>query len=124
MNAVLSQLPGWAALGAGTGGGFFIVKWFFDALFGRLNTRETALDKATEALIGGLNERVVSLTQRIDFVERGWRKCEKQHSETEAAFLRLQAVVEGRGEIRQMAARTVALDRAEREADEHRSEGK
>jgi hypothetical protein len=57
-------------------------------------------------------------------VERGWRKCEKQHSETEAAFLRLQAVVEGRGEIRQMAARTVALDRAEREADEHRSEGK
>lgn len=107
----LQLLPSWFALGAGGGGGFFAIKWLFEWVAGRLDRREAHLDASTAKLIQGLEHRLKSVTDRLDEVERLLRECQKMHATSEAQVLRLEAIIQGQGEMRQAAAGVVALDR-------------
>lgn len=112
----VEQLGGVAALGGSAGGGFFIVKWFVEWIAGRLDKREARLDAGADKLIGALEKRIETLTSRLDAVEHMLADCQRMHSKSEAEVLRLTALVEAQGEIRQRAAGVVALDRLEQQA--------
>lgn len=105
-----------AALGGGAGGGFFIVKWFVEMIAGRLDKREARLDAGADKLIGALEKRIETLTVRLDAVEHLLADCQRMHSKSEAEVLRLTALVEAQGEIRQRAAAVVAADRLDQAA--------
>ena len=105
-----------AALGGGAGGGFFIVKWFVEMIAGRLDKREARLDAGADKLIGALEKRIETLTQRLDAVEHLLADCQRLHSKSEAEVMRLTAIVEAQGEIRQRAQQVVAADRMDQKA--------
>lgn len=112
----VEQLGGVAALGGSAGGGFFIVKWFVEWIAGRLDKREARIDAGADKLIGALEKRIETLTARLDAVEHMLADCQRMHSKSEAEVLRLTALVEAQGEIRQRAAGVVALDRLDQKA--------
>lgn len=107
----VEQLGGVAALGGGAGGGFFIVKWFAEWFAGRLDKREARLDATSDKLIASLETRLETLTGRIDTLEKMLADCQKQHAKSDAEVMRLSAIVDAQGEIRQRAAAVVAADR-------------
>ena len=107
------QLGSVAALGGGAGGGFFVVKWFVEWIAGRLDKREARIDAGSDRLIAGLENRIETLTMRLDAVERMLADCQKMHAKSEAEVLRLSALVEAQGEIRQRVQQVVAADRLE-----------
>jgi hypothetical protein len=113
----VEQLGGVAALGGSAGGGFFIVKWFVEWIAGRLDKREARLDAGADKLIDALEKRIETLTSRLDAVEHMLADCQRMHSKSEAEVLRLTALVEAQGEIRQRAAGVIALDRLEQQAE-------
>lgn len=110
----LEQLGGVAALGGGAGGGFFAVKWFVEWLAGRLDKREARIDAGADKLIAGLERRLATLTDRLDKVENLLAECKSMHAKSEAEVLRLTALVEAQGEIRQRAQQVASADRLER----------
>ncbi|HKY82607.1 MAG TPA: hypothetical protein VJM09_14165 [Sphingobium sp.] len=112
----VEQLGGVAALGGSAGGGFFIVKWFVEWIAGRLDKREARLDAGADKLIGALEKRIETLTSRLDAVEHMLADCQRMHSKSEAEVLRLTALVEAQGEIRQQAQRVIAADRMDQKA--------
>ena len=99
------------ATGAGAGGGFMLIKWFFETVLGRLDKRESRIDKATNELIDALSTQVKTLTERVTTVEKALQECKDEHSKSKAEVLQLRALLEARGEIRQRASEIVAADR-------------
>lgn len=88
-----------------------MVKWFAEWVAGRQDKREARLDATSDKLIASLETRLDTLTERLDAVERLLADCQKQHAKSEAEVLRLTAIVDAQGEIRQRAAAVVAADR-------------
>lgn len=115
MNALplMESIGTVAALGAGGGGGFFMVKWLFEYFAGRHDAREQRIDGGTDKLIERLERRVEALTARLDKVESDLSDCKRKHAESDAEVLRLKAIIDGKGEIAQRAAQVVAADRVE-----------
>ncbi|WP_153039433.1 hypothetical protein [Sphingobium yanoikuyae] len=107
----LEQIGAVATLGASGGGGFFAVKWFAEWIAGRLDKREQRLDDSAAKLIAGLEQRIETLTARLDTVERLLADCQKQHAKAEAEVMKLTAIVESKGIINQKAQAIVAADR-------------
>lgn len=112
------QLGGVAALGGGAGGGFFMVKWFAEWVAGRQDKREARLDATSDKLIASLEARLETLTTRLDVVETMLAECQKQHAKSDAEVMRLSAIVDAQGEIRQRAAAVVAADRLAQQGGE------
>lgn len=112
----VEQLGGLAALGGSAAGGFAIVKWFMEWIAGRLDKREARIDAGTDRLIKAMSEQVDKLTTRLETVEESLAECKRLHAKSEAEVLRLTALVEAHGEIRQQAARVVAADRLDQKA--------
>lgn len=108
---LLEQIGVFAGAGAGAGGGFFMVKWAVEWVAGRLDKREARLDASTDKLIAAQDRRIDALTTRLDAVERLLADCQRKHAESEATVLRLQAIIDGKGEIAQRAQAIVAADR-------------
>lgn len=113
----VEQLSGIAALGGSAGGGFFAVKWAFEWVAGQRDKRQDRLEARADKLIESLEKRIETLTERIDTVEHLLADCQRLHSKAEADVLRLTALVEAQGEIRQRAAGVVALDRLQQAAE-------
>lgn len=113
MTEWLNLLPGWFALGAGGGGGFFAVKWLVEAFFGRIDRREARLDASADKIIARLERQIEQLSARLDQAEEKLRECQEQHLHAEAKIARMSAILQGQGEVRQRAAEVVAADRLE-----------
>ena len=112
----VEQFGGLAALGGGAAGGFAAVKWLFEWLAGQRDKRQDRLEARADKLIESLEKRIETLTERIDTVEHLLADCQRLHSKAEADVLRLTALVEAQGEIRQQAQRVVAADRLDQKA--------
>lgn len=112
----VEQLGGLAALGGGAAGGFAAVKWLFEWLAGQRDKRQDRLEARADKLIESLEKRIETLTERIDTVEHLLADCQRLHSKAEADVLRLEALVQAQGEIRQAAAGVVALERLDQKA--------
>ncbi len=102
-----------AAAGGGIGGGFYAVKWAFEWVAGRMDKRADRVDASTDKLIARLEKQVEALTDRLDQVENELRDCTRKHAESDAKVLRLEAIIDGKGEIAQRAAMVAAADRME-----------
>lgn len=118
MEAALSALPNWAALGGSAGVGFFMVKWFVEWLGGRVDKREAAADAGMEKLIKHLQDQIDRqagemnrLVDRVASVERDLAECREKHAEAQAEVMKLQAKIQGLGDARQQAAAIVASER-------------
>lgn len=105
-------------LGAGGGIGFFFVKWLFEYLGGRMDKRADRLDAGTDKLIGLLQDQVASLIERgarlearLEKVEGDLAECKARHAESDAEVMRLKAIMQGRGELRERAATIVAAEK-------------
>jgi hypothetical protein len=115
LENILEALPTYFAVGAGGGGGFMAVKWLLEWVAGRLDKREAVIDAATQNLIKGLETRLAGTEKRLTEVEDQLRSCQRQHAESEAKVLKLEALLQGQGEIKQLASAFVAADAIARE---------
>jgi len=111
---LLASLPAWFGVGAGSGAGFFTLKWLIEWIGGRMDRRADALDKGTQRLIEGLESRLNAVTARLDKVEQELAECTKKHAESEAKSLRLEAMLQGAGDARQHAQLIIAADKGGR----------
>ncbi len=113
MNAatVIEQAGAFVVMGGGAGGGFLAVKWLIEWVAGRLDKREARIDAGTDKLIQALERQVGALSKRLEAVENSLADCQRKHAESEATVLRLQAILDGKGEIAQRAQAIVAADR-------------
>ncbi len=113
MNAatVIEQAGAFVVMGGGAGGGFLAVKWLIEWVAGRLDKREARIDAGTDKLIQALERQVEALSKRLEAVENSLADCQRKHAESEATVLRLQAIIDGKGEIAQRAQAIVAADR-------------
>lgn len=107
----IEQLGAVVGLGGGAGGGFFIIKWFAEWIVGRLDKKEAALDAGWQKYRETLERDLKTFRDRLDQVETQLRDCQGQHARSEAKVLRLEAIIQGQGEIKQLAAGAVAADR-------------
>lgn len=110
MDSLLSL----AASGAGIGGGatiaFLFIRWVVEYLGGRMEKRADRLDAGTATLIGQLQGQVAALLerekhreQRLRNVEDELTECKRRHAESDAELMRLKAIQQGRGEMRDRA---------------------
>lgn len=118
METTLSLATTTFGLGAGGGIGFFFVKWLFEWFGGRMDKRADRLDAGTDKLIGLLQDQVASLIERgarlearLEKVEGDLAECKKRHAESDAEVMRLKAIMQGRGELRERAATIVAAEK-------------
>jgi hypothetical protein len=113
MNAatMVEQAGAFVVMGGGAGGGFLAVKWLIEWVAGRLDKREARIDAGTDKLIQALERQVEALSKRLEAVENSLADCQRKHAESEATVLRLQAIIDGKGEIAQRAQAIVAADR-------------
>ena len=111
MTSVPELVALWGASGVGAGGGFFIIKWLFEYVGGRMDKRAAALDQGTQLLIEGLEKRLDTVTERLDRVERDLADCRYKHAESEAEVLRLKAMMQGAGDAREHAALIIAAEK-------------
>lgn len=112
----VEHVAAFAGAGGGAGLGFYALKWFTEWIAGRNDKREARLDATSDKLISSLEVRIETLTKRLDTIEGLLADCQKMHAKAEADVLRLTAIVEAQGEIRQRAAGVVALDRLDQAA--------
>lgn len=108
---VIEQAGAFVVMGGGAGGGFLAVKWLIEWVAGRLDKREARIDAGTDKLIQALERQVDALSKRLEAVESSLADCQLKHAESEATVLRLQAIIDGKGEIAQRAQAIVAADR-------------
>jgi chromosome segregation ATPase len=111
MEGAISAIGSWAAAGSGAGAGFFIIKWLAEFVFGRFDKREAALDAGTDKLIKRLEERMASLTARLDRVEGELIECRAAHAQCEAELTKLRGLVQGLGDAKQHAQLIVSAER-------------
>lgn len=107
----IEHVAAFAGAGGGAGIGFFAIKWFAEWFSGRSDKREARLDATSDKLNDLLERRIETLTDRLDTIESLLADCQRMHAKSEADVMRLTAIVEAQGEIRQRAAGVVALDR-------------
>lgn len=113
--------------GAGAGLSFFAIRWLAVFAAGRWDRREAQLDDGTQRLIkglesqiGGLTSRIGQLTERLDYVEKELSECKRMHAESEAQRMRVEAILQGYGDVRQTAQLIVS---AEKHKDKSASKG-
>lgn len=118
ISDLANSLPNWAAAGGGAGATLFALKLLFDFISGRLDKREAAslasaqrLDAATYKLIENLEKRLDALTERLAKVEGELIECRAQHAQCERELARLQAIVQGFGDAKQVAQTALSADR-------------
>jgi len=109
----------WGSAGMGAGLGFFAVRWIAVFIAGRWDRREEQLDGGTQRLIKGLEAqissltgRIIQLTERLDHVESELSECKRLHAESEAQRMRVEAILQGYGDVRQTAQLIVSADKA------------
>lgn len=107
----LSLAPNWVGLGAGAGGGFYAARWLLEWFSGRFDKRTQQLDDATARLIEAMENRLKELTNRLKNVEGDLDACKRNHAESEARVLKLEALVLAYGEGRQHAQNLVSIER-------------
>ena len=117
VDAWLQGVAAWSAVGASSGAGFFFAKWLVEYVGGRMDRRAEALDASTQRLIEGLEKRVCSLTERVETVERELVDCKHMHAVAEAETMRLKAIIQGSGEVREQAARIIAAEKYREEQE-------
>lgn len=118
LSSAADWFSGGLGVGASAGVGYFMIRWFFEWMGGRLDKREERVDAGMKALLDALQKRVeatekrLALTEdRLAKTEQELRDCERKHAVSDAEITRLKAILQGQGEIRQLAAGAVAADR-------------
>ena len=83
-----------------------------------MDKRADRIDAGTDKLIKNLQEQVDALLERervreerLAKVEDDLAECKRRHAESEAEVMRLKAVIQGRGEVRDRVATIVAAER-------------
>ena len=94
MSDWLTILSAWLAAGTGAGGGFFVIKWVFEYIGGRMDRRAEALDAGTQQLINNLQNRLTTVEARLDKAETELAECRAKHATSEAEVARLKSHVE------------------------------
>ena len=104
-------------LGLGGGAGFFFIKWLFEYLGGRMDKRADRIDAGTDKLIENLQKQVEDLLARekvrevrLAKVEDDLADCKRRHAESDAEVMRLKAIMQGRGEVRDRVQSIVAAE--------------
>lgn len=120
MDSLIALATTTLGLGAGGGVGFFFVKWLFEFFGGRMDKRADRLDAGTDKLIAQLQGQVEALLERekqhvarLEKVEDELAECKRRHAESDAEVMRLKAILQGRGEMRERAAVIVAAEKLE-----------
>lgn len=118
ITSALEAIPTFTAVGAGTGMGFFFLKFLFEWFGGRMDKRQEMVDAGTKALIEHLQNQITSLTERqvkqdtrIDTLQNDLDACRDKHAESEARVKQLEATMLGMGDARQQAQRIVSEER-------------
>lgn len=118
VDSILNLTATTFGLGLGGGAGFFFIKWLFEYLGGRMDKRADRIDAGTDKLIENLQEQVEALLARekvrevrLAKVEDELAECKRRHAESDAQVMRLEAILQGRGEVRDRAAAIVAAER-------------
>lgn len=120
MAMELDAIAAWGTGGVSAGAGFFLIRFLFEWIGGRVDKREEAVaagqkrnDLATQRLIENMQGRMDTMAERIEQVERELVHCREQHSMAQAEVMQLRAMMQGYGAAREDAARIVASDRLE-----------
>lgn len=118
MTGWMEPLAPWLGVGASAGGGYMAVRWFLEWISGRYDKRSAQLDAATERLIKALEDRIDALTARLTVAEEHLDTCKREHEQSRAKVLELEAMFLAQGEAKKMAAGIVAIERNGRVDDE------
>lgn len=97
--------------GFGIGVGFFFVRWVAIFVSGRWDKKEAQLDAGTQRLIDRLETQVQSLLGHVARIDEELAECRRLHSESEALRLQAEALLQGSGDARQLAALIVASEK-------------
>lgn len=118
VGAILEQLPAVFTLGFGGGGGFYAIRWIAEWVAGRLDKREAKIDAATDQLIKRMAAQIDTLggetndlRTRLGEVEADLRECHRKHAAAESEVMKLNVIIQGMGEIKQLAHAFVAAER-------------
>jgi len=129
MSDWLELLARWATAGATAGisltGGIWFVRWLLEWLGGRMDKRADRIDRSTQQLldrlekeIADLRERhdieVTALRERVTSTETALAECQERHAESEAKVLRLEAIVQGFGDAKQIAQLIISAEKQEK----------
>ena len=110
------------AYGGGTGVGIAVglqfMKWLLTFVAGRMDKQQEHIDAGMRSLIEGLRAEVdrmkveaIQDRQEIAEVRIELRDCERKHSESEAKVAKLEAMMQGYGDAKQLAALQAAADK-------------
>lgn len=103
--------------GFSLGVGFFAVRWLAVFVAGRWDRREAQIDEATKRLIEQLTSEVTRLAKRLEVVEHDLAECKKLHAKAEAERTRVEAILQGYGDAKQLAALQSAAEKAATKAN-------
>lgn len=106
----LESLSGWFVGGASAGGGFVALRWMLEKIWGRMDKREAAIDAGTQRLIDALRIELDRMSARVDRLQEGLDECKQKHAESEAEVMRLKAIMQGYGDVRQGAQVLAAVE--------------
>lgn len=106
------------SMGVGLGTTFLFIRWLASFVAGRVDAREAQVDAGMRELLEGLKEQVTvlgaeckELRQRVAATENDLLDCKRRHAESEAEVMRLKALIQARGEIRDRAQVVIAADK-------------
>jgi hypothetical protein len=115
MSPAVETIGLFAGAGASVGGGFYFIKWLFEYFGRRMDRRADRIDVGTDRLIARLETTVEALLTRVDRLEADLADCKAKHSESDAKVLKLEALLEAKGEIAQRVQTHLSADRMEGE---------
>jgi len=101
VSALPATLANVAVLGGAAGGGFGVVKWFFEFATKRSDAKAAMLDADTRFVIDNLRQEFTRVTDRLGKAEdhilelrRSLNECEAKHGRAEAEVAHLTKIVE------------------------------
>lgn len=110
------------AYGGGTGVGIAVglqfMKWLLMFFAGRLDKQQEHLDAGMQALLAGLRTEIdrmkaeaIQDRKETAAIREELRECEKKHADSEAKVTRLEAMMQGIGDGRQVAQLIIAAEK-------------
>lgn len=117
-QALAVNLGSWAGIGATTGGGFFIAKWFVEFLAARWDKRELRLDTVQNEIMEHYRTRLTQVEELTTSLSTQLAECRLKHADSEAKVAKLEAIFAGLGELKQIAQYYISQDRVDKAAEE------
>jgi hypothetical protein len=102
-----------SSMGAGLGTALFTFKWIATFIAGRIDKKEERLDGKEERILQRLEKQVQQLLARIDVFEDELEECKRLHAEERAERMKLAALLQAQGDVRNQVQTIVAADKLE-----------